>query len=320
MNKIFIKYLKAKQAVTRFYTTKTDIVKLKREIIKQNPKLQTIKFVEQLQAVNVPVICFVNDDLLNIPSFLEYYRSLGVKQFVFIDYSNTNITVEYLLQQKDVSIFKSSQSWFDKHYKTKILNYFILKHLKTKSRPLILNSTEYIIYPYMEDRNINELFCILNDFEQVSAFCVRLDFYAQKKPELEMLNQVINPFEYFPYFDRYNLSQKMLHWDVCKIVGGASLRVDNNLTPDDAPWLNSVQMGLNNKKIIYTDYVHATTSWEYNCSIKHDHRFVTIALANFLHFKDNNINKNYFSKYWAVKYNSPEQLEEMNIIQRGEWF
>jgi len=320
VNKTFIKYLKTKQAVTRFYNTKTDNFKLNREIIKQKPNLKTIKFVDGLQKANVPVICFVNDDLLNIPSFLKYYRNLGVEQFAFIDYSNTNDTIQYLTEQKDVSVFKSSEPWHSKKHKTKIINYFLLKYLKAKARPLILNSTEYIIYPYMENRNINELFYILNDFEQVSAFCVRLDFYAQRTPEIDMLSSAIDPFKYFPYFDRYNLTQKLLPWDVCKIVGGASLRVDYKQSPGDAPWLNSVQMMLNDKKTIYTDYTQATPSWVHNCSIKHDHRFVTIALANFLQFKTNNINKTYFNKHWSIKYNSPEQLEEMNILQRGEWF
>jgi len=320
VNKAFIKYLKTKQAVTRFYNKKINNVKLKREIIKQSPKLLKIKLVDKLHKVNIPVICFVDNDLLNIPSFLKYYRDLGIRQFAFIDFSNNNKTTTYLKEQSDVSIWKSSKDWNNKVHKTKIINFFLLKHLKKKARPLILNSTEYIIYPYMETRNINDLFGILNDFEQVSAFCIRIDLYSKYRIDKEQIKESINPFSLFPYMDRYNYVQDMLPWDVCKIQGGPLLRTTFNLTPDDAPWLNSVQLMLNDKKTLFNNYKHATDSWKHNCSIKHDHRFVTIALANFIQFKENNLTDNFYNKHWSIKYQNPKQIEQMNIMQRGEWF
>jgi len=320
VNKGFIKYLKTKQAVSGIYNTKADSFKLNREIIKQNPKLKCIKFVDELHKASLPVICFVNNDLINIPSFLKYYRDLGIQQFAFVDYSNDNRTIEFLKEQIDVSIWKSSKEWNNKSHKTKIINYLLLKHFKKKARPLILNSTEYIIYPYMETRNINDLFGILNDFEQVSAYSVRLDFYSRYAVDKEQIKESISPFELFPYIDRYNYVQDMLHWDVCKIQGGPLLRTTFNLTPDDAPWLNSVQLFLNDKKTLFTNYKYATDSWKHNCSIKHDHRFVTIALANFIQFKENNLTDNFYDKHWSIKYQNTKQIEQMNIMQRGEWF
>ena len=52
------------------------------------------------------LICIVKDDLQRIEMSINYYRKMGVKNFVYVDNMSTDGTFEYLLKQPDIDLYK----------------------------------------------------------------------------------------------------------------------------------------------------------------------------------------------------------------------
>ena len=57
------------------------------------------------------LICVIKNDLLRLELLLDYYRSLGVKAFAFLDDHSTDGTREYLLRQSDVTLYAASKQY-----------------------------------------------------------------------------------------------------------------------------------------------------------------------------------------------------------------
>ncbi|MEJ8561062.1 glycosyltransferase family 2 protein [Yoonia sp. GPGPB17] len=49
-----------------------------------------------------------------LPPFLQHYRKLGVKRFVFVDDRSTHATAAFLAAQRDVIVLRSNNKYGDK--------------------------------------------------------------------------------------------------------------------------------------------------------------------------------------------------------------
>ena len=68
------------------------------------------------------VLCVVRNEVRMLPQFLEYYRSIGVEHFLFVDNDSTDGTTKLLEDEADVSLWKTSQNYSDAHYGVDCLN------------------------------------------------------------------------------------------------------------------------------------------------------------------------------------------------------
>jgi hypothetical protein len=59
------------------------------------------------------LLCVAKNELYFLPFFLEHYRKLGVKHFIFIDDSSDDGGIEFLLNETDVTLLKSNFSFND---------------------------------------------------------------------------------------------------------------------------------------------------------------------------------------------------------------
>ena len=84
-------------------TTKADEISVDLEKISSHPI--------DVEMGGVKVIFCIRNEKFRLPYFLDYYRRLGVTQFFAVDNNSTDDTQSYLLEQEDVHVFFTTQSY-----------------------------------------------------------------------------------------------------------------------------------------------------------------------------------------------------------------
>ncbi len=81
-------------------------------------KMTVAQFLDGIRVVHgsytpslLTVHCVIKDEMFFLPSFLSHYRSLGVRQFVFLDDGSNDGSVEYLAAQPDCILLKCAISY-----------------------------------------------------------------------------------------------------------------------------------------------------------------------------------------------------------------
>jgi hypothetical protein len=211
---------------------------------------------------------------------------------------------------------------------------------------LTVDPDEFFVYPKMEVRNLKELTQFMDGIEQNSLFSVMIDAYSDKRLEDAILTKNDSPFDVCPYFDRYNFTQRM-NWETgsCWVQGGVRMRTFFKENPQEAPAQNKVPLIKWQKSYRYLSSMHHTNTPAINCSIAKDDRYVSGVLFHFKyvgslqqkieeemvrkeHYNAGNEYKAYrdgvsqvlYDPHWSVKYQDSEQMLQLRLMHRGEWF
>jgi hypothetical protein len=196
------------------------------------------KTVKAIRVLNIPhnehvpiMLCAVKDDLVRIKAQLEHHRKIGITHFAYIDNMSTDGTFEWLLEQKDISLFRVEEKFHAtvknawRKQVTDILGY--------DKWYLILDSDELFIYPGIEHHPINEYIQFLEQENIMSPLTFMLDMYTK---DSLFSSSSISDDDFrteFCYFDTntYTIKKTQQRWE---INGGPRRRVfsstNNKLT------------------------------------------------------------------------------------------
>jgi tetratricopeptide (TPR) repeat protein len=124
----------------------------------------------------------VRDEGGRLPWFFDYYRRLGVENFVVIDNGSTDGSTEYLLSQTGTTVFRTHDS-----YHGAFSGMVWINHLKSKLSPaawvLYIDVDEALVYEGCERRSVTDLAEAL-DIEGHEAFTAfMLDMFSTDTPE-----------------------------------------------------------------------------------------------------------------------------------------
>lgn len=123
------------------------------------------------------LICVVKNDLIRIKSFLDHYRKLGVKQFVFVDNKSTDGTFEFLLEQSDCDVYRCNQMYSSLR-RVVWLNKLISMY-GCNQWYIMVDSDEFIFYQGMEKVSLVELvkYAEDNQISRISGYLI--DMYSK---------------------------------------------------------------------------------------------------------------------------------------------
>lgn len=121
----------------------------------------------------------VRNEILRLPYFLDYYRSLGISKFIFVDNDSEDDTRDYLLSQSDVHLFATSESYAQNNYGVAWLT-SLLKEYGTNHWTLTLDADELLIYPYCEQIGLCEFTKFLDAAGSDALVTFMLDMYSCK--------------------------------------------------------------------------------------------------------------------------------------------
>jgi glycosyltransferase involved in cell wall biosynthesis len=190
--------------------------------------------------VNAIVICF-NEDL-RLPQFLEFYRSLGVDHFVFIDNGSTDRSGEILDAHPLVTRLYTTRS-YGQHkaiWREALANQFFAHRWV-----LFPDVDEFLIYPGWPDRDLQSFVSYLEAYGYDALFTSMVDMYPLQplsgldyKPGDSLIDTC-------PYFDtgNYRLIPRIAkRWQTphYSLYGGARERLFHPGKQRESSWVDQL--------------------------------------------------------------------------------
>lgn len=199
------------------------------------------KYIDRDSSSDEPImVCAVKNDLTKIKMQLEHHKSIGINNYVYIDNMSDDGTYEWLSEQ-EVDLYRTEdkfhssvkESWIRKI--TDIYGY--------NRWYLILDSDELFVYPYMENKTIQELIYFAKKEGMFFIQSFLIDMYSKgkifddniKTEAITLLNQY-DIKKNFCYFDLDSYLIKPSYKGK-KILGGPRLRVFGGVSKIDPPLL-----------------------------------------------------------------------------------
>jgi hypothetical protein len=177
-----------------------------------------------------------------LPFFLDYYRGLGVNHFFLVDNGSTDHFADMIAGQNDVSTYYTNASYKESNYGVHWANY-LLSRYGCGHWCLTCDPDEFLVYPYMETRNLRNLTDFLFRSRQSSLFAILIDMYSDRNIEENYYREGDNPLNVCPYFDasgyskRYDQNHRNLF-----VQGGVRRRMFYPENPAKAPALNKLPL------------------------------------------------------------------------------
>jgi hypothetical protein len=124
------------------------------------------------------LLCVVKNDFEKVKTQVEYHRRLGIKHFAYIDNISTDGVFEWLLEQDDVSLFRTNDAFNDivkeswKKQATDALGY--------GKWYLVLDPDEFFTYPGIENKPLNEYIGFLESRKIGAIPALMVDMYSKE--------------------------------------------------------------------------------------------------------------------------------------------
>ena len=196
------------------------------------------------------------NEKVRLPYFLNYYRNMGVNHFVIVDNDSTDGSVEFLLQQPDVSVWTTTASYKKARFGVDWLNWLQMKYAHGHWA-LVVDPDEFLIYPFCDTRPIRALTDWLDASSIRSFGAMLLDMYPKGKLNQQPYRPGQDPLEIASWFDsgNYTISRNRRFGNLW-IQGGPRSRVFFNDAPDKAPALNKIPLVKWDKRYAFVSSTH----------------------------------------------------------------
>src|SRR5918995_966800 len=124
------------------------------------------------------VVCLVRDGRPYVKSFIEHYRSLGVKHMVFLDNGSTDGTVEALKGYDNVTVLRSTLPYKEYRY---LFKQYLIEHFGKKGRwCLCADIDELFDYPYSDVVGLGSFLGYLNSNSYTAVAAQMLDMFPEE--------------------------------------------------------------------------------------------------------------------------------------------
>lgn len=136
----------------------------------------------------------------SLPWFLDYYRQLGVNYFYIIDNDSDDAMAEYLLNQPDVHLFYSKDSYAHNKSGMRWINYLISEYAGN-AWCIFVDIDEALVFPGMEGSSLRNLLDYMDKqgHEVLPAFM--LDMYPTDMKTLRSCHNTSERIKISEYFD-----------------------------------------------------------------------------------------------------------------------
>jgi len=144
------------------------------------------------------VVCIVRNGELYIKSFMEHYRSLGVKHFVFMDNLSTDRTIELLCSYDNVTVLQTDVTFIK--YESTIRRYMAERFSKGRWN-LVTDIDELFDYPYSKHLSLCRFLQYLDEHQYTAVICQMLNLFSDI-PFSKLESHIDDSLqEKYPYYD-----------------------------------------------------------------------------------------------------------------------
>jgi hypothetical protein len=143
----------------------------------------------------------VRNEEVRLPNLLDHYRKLGVGRFYFVDNDSTDSSMEFLLAQPDVRVWRTSASYRSSDFGAKWLQP-LLDEFAHDHWALIVDADEFLVYPQYETVSLLILCAYLDDIGARALRTLLIDMYSDRPVSETKYTAGDNIFDICSYFDR----------------------------------------------------------------------------------------------------------------------
>lgn len=125
---------------------------------------------------DIRVFARCRNERLRLPAFLQHYRTLGVDRFFIVDNESSDGTPEYLAEQADVHLFRTTNRYAEAGSGTAWMN-ALLQHFGVGHWCVTVDVDELLIFPGSERTSLRALTAHLDRRGHDAVLCLMLDLY-----------------------------------------------------------------------------------------------------------------------------------------------
>jgi hypothetical protein len=288
----------------------------------------------------------LRNEAVRIPYFLEYYRRLGVKHFLFVDNGSTDGFSDLVSGESDISVWYTESSYAAANYGMHWLN-DLLRRFGCGHWCVTCDSDEFLVYPHCDERSLPELGEFLEDGDRRSLCCLMLDMYSDRPLAQTIYQAGESPFTIAPFFDGNGYSQVEGWLQDTYTRGGVRRRLFFREDPDRAPALNKTPFVKWRWTYSYLLSMHQLIPAWLNLAHTSSHLATTGCVMHFKylalleekareemergeHWDDSYEYRRYHERLreldkpflyeGSTRYSSWRQLSDMGLLSEGQWF
>lgn len=288
----------------------------------------------------------VRNERTRLPYFLDYYRKMGIHQFLIVDNGSDDGTREYLAAQSDVSLWTADASYARAAHGVDWLNWLMRQHAHGHWC-LTVDVDEFLVYPFCDTRPLRALTDWL-DASRIRSFgSMLLDMYPKGPLRAQPYRAGQDPFEIATWFDSGNyVFERNPTFGNLWIQGGVRARAFFPDAPRRAPALNKVPLVKWRREFVYVSSTHMLLPRGLNLTYDASGGEKTTGVllhAKFLdlfadrateeaqrseHFRAGAEYRSYVDAFgrevdlwcqWSERYVNWRQLEIQGLISKGNW-
>lgn len=198
----------------------------------------------------------MRNEKIRLPYFLKYYRDMGIDHFLIVDNDSDDGSVDYLIDQPDVSLWHTKGSYKRARFGVDWLN-FLQRRYAHGHWCLTVDPDEFFIYPFCDTRPLRGLTDWLDASSIKSFSAMLLDMYPKGPIDAQPYRAGQDPFEIASWFDsgNYTISRNHKYWNLW-IQGGPRMRVFFPDAPKRAPALNKIPLVKWDRNYVYVSSTH----------------------------------------------------------------
>ena len=235
-----------------------------------------------LGAAEIVAIVPICNEEQRLPFFLDYYRSIGVSHFIFVDNQSHDGTARLLEGQPDVSIFEARGKYSESRYAVDWVNYILSKYCVGKWI-LHIDADEILVFPHQETARLPQLCRHLEREGLHSLNAMLVDMYSDRPTSENYYKSGQDPLEVCKLFDAQGYEMRYDHaTKTTWIKGGVRGRVYFSEKLWSGPALNKTPLILWKKHYAFLKSAHEVWPWKLNAGARAGRFPLTAAL---LHFK-----------------------------------
>jgi hypothetical protein len=210
----------------------------------------------QIAAGDILVFATLRNELPRLPYFFAHYRRLGVGHFLVVDNSSTDGSAEWLAEQPDVSLWRTTASYKESRFGMDWINCLLRRH-GSGHWCLTVDPDEFLIYPHHDTRPLQALTDWLDAGEIRCFSAMLLDMYPKGPLAAQPYSPGQDPFEIARWFDPANYTiRKNAEYGNLWIQGGPRGRAFFADNPQNGPALNKIPLVRWERAYAYVSSTH----------------------------------------------------------------
>jgi hypothetical protein len=210
----------------------------------------------QIRPGDILLFSTQRNEQIRLPFFLKYYRDMGVNHFLIVDNDSSDNSIDYLVDQPDVSVWHTKSSYKRSRFGVDWLNWLQRKY-GHGHWTLVVDPDEFLVYPFCDTRPLRALTDWLDASSIKSFSAMLLDMYPKGRIDENPYRAGQDPLEIASWFDagNYTISRNPRFGNLW-IQGGPRARVFFPEMPNKAPALNKIPLVKWDRRYAYVSSTH----------------------------------------------------------------